>query len=220
MPGKGNHLADELSRPIRVKPPTKPELTMLIPEKCFVNKIRTVEEREEAMYLTHDIPSAGHPGIKRMMEHLARSKKNWETMKEDIELYVGECLQCQKGKPRTGKSPGELHPMPVPPGPWSHVGWDLVGPITESSGKNTILCITDLFSKAIKLEAVMMKITAEGAVRIFRDRVFWEEGLLTKIYSNQGPQFARHFMKELMGLLHIKANVSTLYHPQTDGQTE
>ena len=82
------------------------------------------------------------------------------------------------------KDSGELHPMPVPPRPWSHIGWDLIGPITESAGKNAILCITDLFSKAIKLEAVMMKITTKGVTRIFQDRIFWEEGLLTKIYSN------------------------------------
>ena len=92
-------------------------------------------------------------------------------MKEDVKLYIGGCLQCQKGKPRIGKSPGELHPMPVPPGPWSHIGWDLVGPITESSGKNAILCIMDFFSKAIKLEAVTMKIMAEGVMRIFWDRI-------------------------------------------------
>src|ERR1700730_14029202 len=136
-------------------------------------------------------------------------------MKEDVELYVARCLSCQKGKLRTGKSPGELHPMPVPPGPWSHIGWDL-RPITESAEKNTILCIMDLFTKVIKLEAVMMKIMAEGDARIFQDRIFQEEGLPTKIYSDRGPQSTRCFMKELMGLLHIKLNINTLYHPQMD----
>ena len=92
--------------------------------------------------------------------------------------------------------------------------------LTESAGKNAILCITDLFSKAIKLEAVTTKIMAKRVTRIFWDWVFREEGLLTKIYSDRGPQFARHFMKELMGLLHVKLNISTPYHPQTDRQTE
>ena len=119
-----------------------------------------------------------------MLEHLGKNGKNWKTIKEDVELYVKGCLQCQKGKLLMGKSPGELHPTPVPLGPWSHIGWDLVGPITESAGKNTILCIMDLFSKAIKLEAIMTKITTEGIARIFRDRVFHEEGLPEKIYSD------------------------------------
>ena len=55
---------DELSRPMGVKPPAKPELMMLIPEKCFVNEITTMEEKEKAIYLTHDILSIGHPGIR------------------------------------------------------------------------------------------------------------------------------------------------------------
>jgi len=53
-----------------------------------------------------------------------------------------------------------------------------------------------------------------------RKIIFWEEGLPTKIYSDRGLQFTRHFMKELMGLLHVKLNISTPYHPQMDGQTE
>src|ERR1700730_7801016 len=141
-------------------------------------------------------------------------------MKEDIERYVTGCPQCQKGKPRTGKVPIELHPTPILPGLWKHIGWDIVGPITKSAGKDAILCITDLFTKAIKLEAITTKITTKGIARIFRDRVFCEEGLPEKIYSDRGLQFAGHFTKELMALLHIKLNISTPYHPQTDRQTE
>ena len=165
------------------------------------------------MYLAHDIPSTGHPGVKRTLEHLERNKKSWKMIKEDVEQYVAGCPQCQKGKPRTGRIPVELYPTLIPPGPWKHIGWDIVGPITESAGKDAILCITDLFMKVIKLEAITMKITAEGVARIFRDRVFRKEGLLEKIYSDRGPQFAGRFTKELMGLLHIKLNISTPYHP-------
>src|SRR6202045_148177 len=107
-------------------------------------------------------------------------------MKEDMEWYIARCLQCQKGKPRTGKTLIELHPTLIPPGPWKHIGWDIVRLITESAGKDAILCITDLFTKVIKLEVVMTKITTEGVARIFRDRVFHEEGLLERIYSDQG----------------------------------
>ena len=172
------------------------------------------------MYLAHDIPSTGHPGVKRTLEHLERNKKSWKMIKEDVEQYVAGCPQCQKGKPRMGRIPVELHPTLIPPGPWKHIGWDIVRLITESAGKDTILCITDLFTKVIKLEVVMTKITTEGVARIFRDRIFQEEGLPEKIYSDQGPQFAGHFTKELMVLIHIKLNISTPYHPQTDGQTE
>src|ERR1700719_2361352 len=83
VPGKGNHLADELSRPLDVKPYPKAEPMRLLLEKCFVNEITMTTDREREMYLAHDIPSTGHPGVKQTLEHLERNKKKWETMKED-----------------------------------------------------------------------------------------------------------------------------------------
>jgi transposase InsO family protein len=38
--------------------------------------------------------------------------------------------------------------------------------------------------------------------------------------SDQGPQFAAKAFHELLKLLGIKSNLTTAYHPQTDGATE
>jgi len=56
--------------------------------------------------------------------------------------------------------------------------------------------------------------------KIYRDRVWSKHGLLRKIISDRGPQFAVQFMKDLSKLVGIESNLSTAYHPQTDGQTE
>ncbi len=40
------------------------------------------------------------------------------------------------------------------------------------------------------------------------------------VISDQGTVFVSKFMKDLYDLLQIKANTSTTWHPQTDGQTE
>ncbi len=40
------------------------------------------------------------------------------------------------------------------------------------------------------------------------------------VISDRGTVFVSKFMKDLYDLLQIKANASTAYHPQTDGQTE
>jgi transposase InsO family protein len=45
-------------------------------------------------------------------------------------------------------------------------------------------------------------------------------GLPRKIISDRGPQFAAQFMRDLNKLVRITSNLSTTYHPQTDGQTE
>ena len=41
-----------------------------------------------------------------------------------------------------------------------------------------------------------------------------------KVISDRGPQFATQFMKDLYRLVGTQGNLSTAYHPQTDGQTE
>ena len=38
--------------------------------------------------------------------------------------------------------------------------------------------------------------------------------------SDRGPQFAAELMKELNRILGIEMRLSTVFHPQTDGQTE
>jgi len=40
------------------------------------------------------------------------------------------------------------------------------------------------------------------------------------IISNRGPQFAAGVIRELNTILGIKSKLSTVFHPQTDGQTE
>jgi Chromo (CHRromatin Organisation MOdifier) domain len=52
------------------------------------------------------------------------------------------------------------------------------------------------------------------------DNLYKQFGLPDKILSDQGPQFAAKAFCELLKLLGIKLNLTTAYHPQTDGTTE
>jgi len=64
------------------------------------------------------------------------------------------------------------------------------------------------------------KTLAEGLARLFRDNVWKLHGLPESIISDRGPQFAEGLMKELNEMLGIKSKLSTVFHSQTDGQTE
>jgi len=44
--------------------------------------------------------------------------------------------------------------------------------------------------------------------------------LLESIISDRGPQFIAGLIRELNRILGIKSKLSTVLHPQTDGQTE
>jgi len=63
-------------------------------------------------------------------------------------------------------------------------------------------------------------VTAEGAARLFLHYVWKLHGLLKHVVSNRGPQFVALFTKELYRLLGIRISSSTVWHSQTDRQTE
>ena len=63
-------------------------------------------------------------------------------------------------------------------------------------------------------------VTATGAANFYLRNVWKLHGLPCKVVSDCGPQFIAAFMRELYRLLRIEAASSTVYHPQTDGQTE
>jgi hypothetical protein len=45
-------------------------------------------------------------------------------------------------------------------------------------------------------------------------------GLPTKVISDRDPRFTSHFAKALCEKLRVKQNISTAFHPQTDGLSE
>jgi hypothetical protein len=108
----------------------------------------------------------------------------------------------------------------VPGGPWEDISADLIGPLPESKGHNAILAIIDRFSKMIRLIPTTTEITALRLAELYRDNIWKMHGLPRRITSDRGPQFAAELMKSLCAMLGTKQNLSTAYHPQTDGHVE
>jgi transposase InsO family protein len=72
----------------------------------------------------------------------------------------------------------------------------------------------------IRLIPTYTSLSSEGVARLFRDHVWKDFGLPESIIYDRGSVFVSRFMEALNHLLGIRANPSTAYHPQTDGQTE
>jgi hypothetical protein len=62
--------------------------------------------------------------------------------------------------------------MPIARSPWEIMSWDLVGPLPKSRTYNAIVTMVDTKTKAIKLKASNVMISARGAVVVMKDRVF------------------------------------------------
>jgi len=63
-------------------------------------------------------------------------------------------------------------------------------------------------------------IDTAGVAKLYATYVFPHYGLPKKVISDRDPRFASNFSREMCNLLGIKQNISTAYHPQTDGQSE
>ena len=172
--------------------------------------------------LYHDHPLAGHPGISNTT-HLLSQTYEGRGMKEFAEDYVCRCAVCQENKPHTThqRAPLQLI-MPDPhSGPFQMVAMDLITDLPESNGFNTILTIIDHgCSKATKFIPCTTNITGEGVAALYLQHLVPWFGIPCKIISDCDPQFVSHFTTELCRLLHIQQNVSTAFHPHTNGASK
>lgn len=141
-------------------------------------------------------------------------------MVHDVNTYVDGCEKCAMAKPVRAKPVGELKPTEIASEPWEIITVNFIVELLESQGKNAIMNIVDKHSKLLYSGACDTTITAKGSAKLFLETAWQYEGLPRQVISDRGPQFAAKFTNELNRLLRIKGSLSTVYHPQTDGQTE
>jgi transposase InsO family protein len=98
---------------------------------------------------------------------------------------------------------------------------DLITDLLPVEGYNSILVVVDRgLSKGVILCPCAKTITWEGTATLLRDNLFKRFGLPDEIISNRDLRFAAHAFQELLKLLNIKSNLTTPYHPQSDGATK
>ena len=83
-----------------------------------------------------------------------------------------------------------------------------------------IAVFVDCLTKMAHFVPCNSDITARGFARLFLENVVRLHGLPRKVISDCGTQFNSSFTREFYKVLGIEANMTTAYHPQTDGQTE
>lgn len=175
--------------------------------------------REDIIRQHHDSAIAGHPGRFKTHELITRNYW-WPRIQADVRLYVEGCEICQRTKSHRSKLTAPLSPNEIPTKPWEIISVDMIGPFPESFGYDAILVFVDRFTKKMEAIPTNVELTSMGTAKLYRDHVWKHHGLPRKVISDRGPQFVSQFIINLFTLLGIKANRSTAYHPQTDGQTE
>jgi len=185
--------------------------------KIYVPK--DVELRAEIVQLHHDVPAAGHGRRWKTVELVTRNYW-WPGVTRDVGRYVKGCDLCQRMKNRIEEMAGKLKLSEVPKKLWTHLMIDFIMKLLVVAGKYVILVVCDRLSKMTHFVATTEGMSVEGLARLFRDNMWKLHELLESVVSDRSPQFAAELTKELNRMLGIEMKLSTVFHPQMDGQTE
>jgi hypothetical protein len=186
----------------RLVVPKNPELSKKILDKAHLSKFSM------------------HPGSNKMYHDL-RSLYWWTRMKREISKYISECDTCQRIKASHLKVAGTLQPLPIPSWKWEDICMDfIVGLPNTSRHHDSIWVIVDRLTKIAHFLPVHTTHKTEKYTEIYIDQIIRLHGIPRTIVSDRGTPFVARFWEQLQGSLGTTVIRSSVYHPQTDGQTE
>ena len=167
----------------------------------------------------HDSKVAGHFGQKKTLELISRNFY-WPEMEDWIKAYIRSCDSCQRNKSPRHARFGLLQPLELPYSPWLSTSVDFITALPESEGFTQIIVVVDRFSKMAHFVALQENATAKDCAQAFLKEIWKLHGLPEDIVSDRDTKWTGEFWNNLCVMLGIKRNLSSAFHPQTDGQTE
>ncbi|GJV35258.1 hypothetical protein Tco_1407735 [Tanacetum coccineum] len=91
---------------------------------------------------------------------------------------------------------------------------------TMKSGHDTIWVIVDRLTKSAHFLATREDYSMEKLARLYIDEIVARHRVPVSIISDQDGRFTSRFWKTLQKALRMRLDMSTAYHPQTDGQSQ
>ncbi|GJU28601.1 putative reverse transcriptase domain-containing protein [Tanacetum coccineum] len=152
--------------------------------------------RTVIMHESHKSKYSIHPGSDKMYQDMKKLYW-WPNMKANIATYVSKCLTCAKVKAKHQRPSGLLVQPEIPQWKWDNITMDFVTKLPKSS------------------QDPMDKLA-----RMYLKEVVTKHGIPVSIIYDRDPRFASNFWKSLQKALGTSLDMSTAYHPQTDGQSE
>ncbi|GJS68526.1 putative nucleotidyltransferase, ribonuclease H [Tanacetum coccineum] len=151
------------------------------------------DTRTLIMHESHKSKYFIHPGSDKMY-HDMKMLYWWPNMKADIPTYVSKCLTCAKVKAEHQRPSGLLVQPDIPEWKWEKITMDFITKLPKmEAGFDSIWVIVDRLNK---------------------------HGIPVSIISDRDSHFTSRVWQSLHQALGTQLNLSTAYHPQTDGQSE
>ncbi|GJX72394.1 putative reverse transcriptase domain-containing protein [Tanacetum coccineum] len=161
-----------------------------------------------------------HPGADKMYYDL-RDRHWWPGMKKDTTVYVSRCLTYLKVKAKHQRPSGLLQQPEIPEWKWEGTAMDLVMKLPRtSSGHNTIWVIMDRLTKSAHFLHVREDYKMDRLARLYLNEIVARHGVPISIISDCDSRFTSRFWQSMQEALGTWLDMTTAFHPQTDGQSE
>nr|GEY20980.1 reverse transcriptase domain-containing protein [Tanacetum cinerariifolium] len=145
----------------------------------------------------------------------------WPNMKAIITEYVGKCLTCFRVKAECQKPSDLLVQLEIPMWKWERITMDFVTKLPKTSnGHDTIWVIVDRLTKSAHFIPTRETDSMETITRLYIKEIISRHGVPISIISDRNSHFTSRFWKSLQNALGTQFDMSTTYHPETDGQSE
>ncbi|GJT72408.1 hypothetical protein Tco_1031694 [Tanacetum coccineum] len=120
----------------------------------------------------------------------------WPGMKRDIATYVSKCLTCSKVKAEHRRPSGLLQQPEIPEWKWDKITMDFITKLPRED------------------------YSTEKLAKIYVDEIVARHGVPVSIISDRDGRFMSRCWQTVQKALGTRLDMSTAYHPQTDGQSE
>jgi hypothetical protein len=178
------------------------------------------ELRRDILDEAHKTRYTIHPGNTKMYQDL-KKKFRWRGMKQDIAEYVAQFHVCQQVKAKHHRPTGPLQPLSIPEWKLDQIAMDFVVGLPKApNGQDSIWVVVDGLTKSAHFIPFHMTDSVPKFTELYIREIVRLHGIPTSIVSDRDPRFTSRFWTCLHEAMDTKLNISTTYHPQTDGQSE
>ncbi|GJU16755.1 reverse transcriptase domain-containing protein [Tanacetum coccineum] len=178
------------------------------------------DTRPLIMHESHKSKYSIHPGADKMYHDL-KMLYWWPNMKADIAAYVSKCLTCAKVKAEHQRPSGLLVQPDIPEWKWEKITMDFITKLPKTAaGYDSIWVIVDRLTKSAHFLPMKETDSTEKLTRLYMKEIVARHGIPVSIISDRDSHFTSRVWKSLNEALGTQLNLSTAYHPQTDGQSE
>nr|GEZ77538.1 putative reverse transcriptase domain-containing protein [Tanacetum cinerariifolium] len=205
--GKANVVADALSR--KDKEPIRVRALVVTVHNNLPEQIRNAQA--EACK-KENIAAEGFVGEGEPFE--VRADAN-------IAKYVRKCLTCAKVKAEHKRPSGLLQQPKIPVWKWDRITMDFITMLPRTqTGYDSIWVIVDRLTKSAHFIPVNEKFKTKKLARLYLKEIVCKHGVPVLIILDRDPIFASRFWRSLQESLGTNLDMTTAYHPQTDGQSK